>query len=114
MPSFSPSRPITPTAFMPSTNRCVDRRCQVETGSGLAAYPSAVKKGWRGCDPNGTIDLSLARNHYLHSSRSGSPPGRELRTTATPKKTPRLFTGGRHFRPGKKIGPGAPAPADFR
>ena len=80
---------------------------------GLAALSYAVKRDGGDAISNGTIDLS-AGPATITSTRAeaGALLAAISVTTATPKKTPRLFTGGAIFAP-EKIGPGAPAPADF-
>jgi cephalosporin-C deacetylase len=81
--------------------------------SGLAAVPYVVKRDGGDAIANGTIDLS-AGPATITSTRA--EPGALLAVisvpTATVKKSPRPFTGGAIFAP-EKIGPGAPAPADF-
>ena len=81
--------------------------------SGLAALPYTVKRDGGDAITNGTIDLS-AGPATITATRA--EPGALLAVisvpTATPKKTPRPFTGGAIFAP-EKIGPGAPAPTDF-
>ena len=81
--------------------------------SGLAAVPYAVQRDGGDAIAQGTIDLSTGPATI---TASRAEPGALLAVitvpTATPKKTPRPFTGGAIFDPGK-IGPAVPAPADF-
>jgi cephalosporin-C deacetylase len=78
--------------------------------SALAAIPYAVKRDGGDVIANGTINLS-AGPATITASRA--EPGALLAVVSVPAgKRPHPFTGGAVFAP-EKIGPGAPAPADF-
>jgi cephalosporin-C deacetylase len=79
--------------------------------SGLAAVPYVVKRDGGDAIANGTIDLSVGPTTI---TASRAEPGALLAVISVPTATnrPRLWTGGAIFAP-EKIGPGAPAPADF-
>ncbi|MCE0497847.1 MAG: acetylxylan esterase [Methylacidiphilales bacterium] len=85
----------------------------VKTGdrSGLAAVPYVVKRDGGDTIAQGTIDLSTGPATI---TATRAEPGALLAVISVPTATkhPRPFTGGAIFAP-DKIGPGAPAPADF-
>lgn len=78
--------------------------------SALAVVPYAVKRDGGDVIASGTINLS-AGPATITATRA--EPGALLAVISVPAgKRPRPFTGGAVFAP-EKIGPGAPAPADF-
>ncbi|MCE0497848.1 MAG: acetylxylan esterase [Methylacidiphilales bacterium] len=87
----------------------------VTTGdrAGLAAAPYVVERDGGDAIAQGTIDLSTGPATI---TATRAEPGALLAVisvpTATAKKSPHPFAGGALFAP-DKIGPGAPAPADF-
>ena len=103
MPSFSPSRPITPIGVY-ALNRPVVWTVDVKSGdrSGLAALAYAVKRDGGDAIANGTIDLSSGPA-TITSTRAGagSPPGRDLRSHGHAEKNAPSFYRRRHFRPGQ-------------